>query len=295
MKIKNQSSLSSRYWLLILAAVCVILIGMEGFVDGGGPLRFIANYTIIPMQKGISYVGMWMNDVSSNFETMEDMRKENEELQEKVDELTIDNTRLRQEQYELERLRELYKLDENYSDYEKIGAHVIANNGSNWFSDFTIDKGSNDGIKENCNVLAGSGLVGIVTEVGPDYARVRSIIDDSSNVSGMILSTSDTCIVCGDLKLAADGRLRFEKLANNDNEIQVGEQVVTSHVSSRYLQGLFIGYISEIQVDSNNLTRSGYITPAVDFSKIQEVLVITTTKDEMVSGKQDTKTAEQGE
>ena len=295
MKIKNQSSLSSRYWLLILAAVCVILIGMEGFVDGGGPLRFIANYTIIPMQKGISYVGMWMNDVSSNFETMEDMRKENEELQEKVDELTIDNTRLRQEQYELERLRELYKLDENYSDYEKIGAHVIANNGSNWFSDFTIDKGSNDGIKENCNVLAGSGLVGIVTEVGPDYARVRSIIDDSSNVSGMILSTSDTCIVCGDLKLAADGSLRFEKLANNDNEIQVGEQVVTSHVSSRYLQGLFIGYISEIQVDSNNLTRSGYITPAVDFSKIQEVLVITTTKDEMVSGKQDTKTAEQGE
>ena len=98
MKIKNQSSLSSRYWLLILAAVCVILIRMEGFVDGGGPLRFIANYTIIPMQKGISYVGMWMNDVSSNFETMEDMRKENEELQEKVDELTIDNTRLRQEQ-----------------------------------------------------------------------------------------------------------------------------------------------------------------------------------------------------
>ena len=61
-----------------------------------------------------------------------------------MDELTIDNTRLRQEQYELERLRELYQLDENYSDYEKIGAHVIANNGSNWFNDFTIDKGSND-------------------------------------------------------------------------------------------------------------------------------------------------------
>lgn len=295
MKIKNQSSLSSRYWLLILAAVCVILLGIEGFVDGGGPLRFIANYTIIPMQKGISYAGMWMNDVSSNFETMEEMKKKNSELQEKVDELTIDNTRLRQEQYELDRLRELYKLDENYSDYKKIGAHVIANNGSNWFSDFTIDKGSKDGIKENCNVLAGSGLVGIVTEVGPNYARVRSIIDDSSNVSGMVLSTSDTCIVSGELELTSDGRLRFEKLANNDNKIEVGEQVVTSHVSSRYLQGLFIGYISEIKVDSNNLTRSGYITPAVDFSKIQEVLVITTTKDDMVSEQKDTKKDKQGE
>ena len=285
MKIKNQSSLSSKYWLLIFAVICVLLLGIERFADGGGPLRFIANYTIIPMQKGISYVGMWMNDVSSNFETLSEMRKENEELQAKVDELTIDNTRLRQEQYELERLRELYKLDENYSDYQKIGAHVIANNGSNWYTDFTIDKGSNDGIKVNCNVLAGSGLVGIVTEVGPDYAKVRSIIDDSSNISSMILSTSDMCMVRGDITLAADGRIRFEKLKNNDNVIEVGEQVVTSHVSDRFLQGLFIGYISEINVDSNNLTRSGYITPAVDFSQLQEVLVITTTKDDLVNGK----------
>ena len=285
MKIKNQSSLSSKYWLLIFAVICVLLLGIERFADGGGPLRFIANYTIIPMQKGISYVGMWMNDVSSNFETLSEMRKENEELQAKVDELTIDNTRLRQEQYELERLRELYKLDENYSDYQKIGAHVIANNGSNWYTDFTIDKGSNDGIKVNCNVLAGTGLVGIVTEVGPDYAKVRSIIDDSSNISSMILSTSDMCMVRGDITLAADGRIRFEKLKNNDNVIEVGEQVVTSHVSDRFLQGLFIGYISEINVDSNNLTRSGYITPAVDFSQLQEVLVITTTKDDLVNGK----------
>lgn len=282
MKIKNQSSLPSKYLLLILVIVCVLLLGIDHFT-GGGPLRFIGNYTIIPMQKGISYVGRWMSDLSDNFETLDEIKKENEELQAKVDDLTIDNTRLRQEQYELDRLRELYKLDANYSDYEKIGAHVIANNGTNWFSDFTIDKGSNDGVKVDCNVLAGSGLVGIVTEVGPDYARVRSIIDDASNVSGMVLSTSDTCMVRGDLKLIADGRIRFEKLKNNDNDIEVGEQIVTSHVSDRFVQGLFIGYISEIEVDSNNLTRSGYITPAVDFSKLQEVLVITTTKAEMTS------------
>lgn len=284
MKIKNQSRLPGRYILIILTLLCLLLLGIERFTDAGGPFRIIANYTVIPMQKGISYVGMWISDMSDNFETMKEMRKKNAELQSKVDALTIDNTRLRQEQYELERLRELYKLDENYSDYEKVGAHVIANNGSNWFSDFTIDKGTSDGIKVNCNVMAGSGLVGIVTETGPNYARVRSIIDDASNVSGMILSTSDTCMVRGDLSLMSDGRLRFEKLANNDNKVEVGEQVVTSHVSSRFVQGLFIGYVSEIEVDSNNLTRSGYITPAVDFSKLQEVLVITKTKDDMVGG-----------
>lgn len=289
MKIKNQSSFPNKYRLLILSVICVILLGIGTVVDNSGPLRFLANYTVIPFQKGISYAGQWMSDVSANFQTMEDMRKENSALQEKVDELTIDNTRLRQEQYELERLRELYKLDENYSDYEKTGARVIANNGTNWFSEFTIDKGSNDGIKENCNVLAGSGLVGIVTEVGPNYAKVRSIIDDASNISAMMLSTSDTCVVEGDLELISDGRLRFEKLANNDNEIEVGEQVVTSHVSDRFVQGLFIGYVSEIEVDSNNLTRSGYITPAVDFSKLQEVLVLTSTKEDMVNQQTDKK------
>ena len=162
---------------------------------------------------------------------------------------------------------------------------MIAMDGTNWFSTFTIDKGSKQGIAKGMNVIAGSGLVGIVTEVGPHYARVRALIDDASNVSAMMLSTSDTCIVRGDLKLASDGRLRFEKLANNDNKIEVGEQVVTSHVSDRYLQGLFIGYVSEVKVDSNNLTRSGYITPAVDYSKIQEVLVITKTKQEMISSR----------
>ena len=101
------------------------------------------------------------------------------------------------------------------------------------------------------------------------------------------LNFSDTCIVRGDLKLMDDGRLRFEKLANNDNDIKVGEQVVTSYVSDRFVQGLFIGYISEINVDSNYLTRSGYITPAVDFSKIQEVLVLTKTKEDMTNGADD--------
>ena len=101
----------------------------------------------------------------------------------------------------------------------------------------------------------------------------------------MILSTSDTCMVRGDLSLMSDGRLRFEKLANNDNKVEVGEQVVTSHISNRFVQGLFIGYVSEVEVDASNLTRSGYITPAVDFSKLQEVLVITKTKEDMVGGK----------
>lgn len=283
MRKNNQTNFSSKHILLILCAVCVLLMGLSLITDKvSGPLRVVANYTIVPMQKGINTIGLWMSDFSHNFETIQELRSKNEALQAELDELTVKNNLLQQDKHELERLRELYALDELYADYKKVGARVTMNDSGNWFHSFVIDKGSKDGIKVDMNVMEGKGLVGIVTEVGPNWARVRSIIDDASNVSALVLSTSDTCVVNGDLTLMQDGRIRFEMLANNGTEIKEGEQVVTSHISSKYLQGILIGYISEIHVDSNNLTRSGYITPVVDFEHLREVLVITTTKEDLL-------------
>ena len=279
MKKKNQTSSTKKYWLAGLSLFCILLMVLSVFSDKAeGPFKGIASVTVIPMQKGINQIGTWLGDVCDNFDTLQQVRTENEKLQAKVDELITENNNLQEEKYELERLQALYKLDQNYTEYEKTGAHVIAKDSGNWFSTFTIDKGSNDGIKVDMNVLAGSGLVGIVIKTGPTWSTVRSIIDDSSNVSGMSLSTFDKCMVRGDLSLINDGKIRFEQMENNENKVQVGDQIVTSHISPKYLQGILIGYISEITVDSNNLTRSGYITPVVDFKNLQEVLVITTTK-----------------
>lgn len=279
MKKKNQASAFNRYLLLGLAVFCILMMLLSSFSEkASGPFKVIANVTVIPLQQGINYIGSWMGDMTDNFETMQQLRSENEKLQEQVDSLMTENNYLQEERYELERLQELYQLDSNYAEYEKTAAHVIGSDSGNWFSTFTIDKGSRDGIAVDMNVMAGSGLAGIVVEVGPTWARVRSIIDDSSNVSGMVLSTSDRCIVSGDLSLMSDGQIRFEQMENNENQVSVGDQIVTSYISDKYLQGILIGYVSEVTVDSNNLTRSGYITPAVDFKNIQEVLVITTTK-----------------
>ena len=286
MKAKNQFSLASKYWLLILAIICIILMGLSGFADTGkGPLAWVAGYTVVPMQKGINRVGMWISDVSDNFATLQEVREENKQLKEKVAELTIENNQLQQNSAELERLQELFKMHQDTADYPKVGANVIASENSNWFSRFTIDKGSNDGIEVDMNVLSGAGLVGIVTEVGPNYSIVSSIIDDK-NVSAMMLETFDKCIVSGDLKLIGEGVVKFEQLANNENEVKVGTQVVTSNISDKYLQGLLIGYVSEVTVDANNLTRSGYIIPATDFHELNEVLVITTTKKDLIVKKE---------
>lgn len=286
MKTRNHSSLASKYWLLILSLVCALLMGLSLLSDKtGGPLRFAAGYTVVPMQKGINTIGVWMSDLTDNFETLQELKAKNKALQQQVDALTMERNNLQLQQSELERLQELYKLDQNYSDYEKVGARIIASNGSNWFTSFTIDKGSDDGIKPDMNVLAGSGLVGLVTEVGPNWAEVRSIIDDESKVSAMLLSTSDNCIVNGDLKLMNDGRIRFERLPNTGKEIAAGEYIVTSPISNRYVQGILIGYLDSVEEDSNNLTCSGYLTPAVDFQHLQDVLVIMTTKQDMTGGK----------
>lgn len=283
MRKKNQSSFSSKYLLLILSVICILLMGLSLVTDKiNGPLRFVANYTIVPMQNGINTVGMWMSDLTKNLDTLKELQAENDALKTELNDLTMKINLLQQDKEELTRLRELYELDQYYSDYKMVGARVTANDSGNWFRSFVIDKGEKDGIKIDMNVMAEGGLVGIVTEVGANWARVRSIIDDASNVSALVQSTSDTCIVNGDLTLMQDGKIRFEQLPNNETEIKVGEPVVTSHISNKYLQGILIGYINEIHEDANNLTRSGYIVPAVDFQHLQEVLVITSTKAELL-------------
>ncbi len=282
MKKKNQMSHTNRYILLGLSIFCVLMMVLSSFSDKvGGPFKAVANVTVIPLQQGMNQIGGWMGDMKDNFSTMKQLKSENKKLREQVDALTTENNYLQEERYEFERLQELYKLDQNYAEYEKTAAHVIGKDAGNWFGTFTIDKGSKDGIEVNMNVLAGSGLVGIVTDVGPTWAKVRSIIDDSSNISAMAISTSDTCIVSGDMALMGTGQIAFSQMENNDNVVAVGDQIVTSYISDKYLQGILIGSVSEVNVDSNNLTRSGYITPAVDFKNIQEVLVITTTKAEL--------------
>ena len=282
MKKKNQMSHTNRYILLGLSIFCVLMMVLSSFSDKvGGPFKTVANVTVIPLQQGMNQIGGWMGDMKDHFSTMKQLKSENKKLREQVDALTTENNYLQEERYEFERLQELYKLDQNYAEYEKTAAHVIGKDAGNWFGTFTIDKGSKDGIEVNMNVLAGSGLVGIVTDVGPTWAKVRSIIDDSSNISAMAISTSDTCIVSGDMALMGTGQIAFSQMENNDNVVAVGDQIVTSYISDKYLQGILIGSVSEVNVDSNNLTRSGYITPAVDFKNIQEVLVITTTKAEL--------------
>jgi rod shape-determining protein MreC len=241
----------------------------------GSPLNTVAGYVFIPMQRGINYVGRFISDKADNLNDLRDVMEENAQLKAQVDELTAELNTIKLEQYELDNLRELLSLDQKYPSYKKVAASVIGKDAGNWFSVFTIDKGKNDGIEVDMNVIAGKGLAGIVTDVGPNYARVRSIIDDVSKISAMVVTNNDRCIVHGDLQeMNASQRILFTDLKDSKDEVTEGAEVVTSNISDKYLQGILIGNIGEFKKDANNLTKSGTLTPAVDFEHLEEVLVI---------------------
>ena len=268
-------TLPGKYLLFILTILCtgMVLLTLNTTVFSG-PLSAVAGYTVVPFEEGISVVGSWLANRSEELAQIRVLIDENERLKQQVDELTIENTRLQQDRYELTNLRELYNLDAQYDEYEMTGARIIARDPGNWFYSFVINKGVRDGIAVDMNVMAGSGLVGRVVDVGPNWAKVKAIIADDSNVSAMVLSSSDNMIVSGNLKLYASGVIEFEQLVDSDNVVVEGDKIVTSNISDKYLPGILVGYINTINQDANNLTKSGYITPAVDFEHLEEVLVI---------------------
>ena len=282
----KKKRLSSKYLLMILSGVCIVTIFTSLVLNiSGGPLNAVAGYVFVPMQEGINNVGSWFSAKANDFKTLGEVLAENKELKSQIDDLTSQINKTKLEQYELDNYRELLELDNQYADFDKIAAHVIAMDGTNWFSTFTIDKGSKQGIAKGMNVIAGSGLAGIVTDVGPNYSKVRSIIDDSSNVSAMVLTTKDNFNVSGSLmNMNKDKVLPFSELRDENDKVQQGDPVVTSYVSDQYQQGLLIGYIYSVEDNANNLTKSGYITPVVDFQHLQDVLVITEIKN---TGKED--------
>jgi rod shape-determining protein MreC len=232
------------------------------------------------MQKGINSIGDAIANQGDKFTSLNKLLKENANLKENINNLTYDNKILLQDKYELDRFRELYKLDKKYADYPKVGAKVISADPNNLYTTFSVDKGTEDGIEVDMNVISGNGLVGRVMEAHKNYSIVRSIIDDSSSISGMFIKTSDTCMVNGDMELYNDGVIGVE-LIGKDAQVFDGYEVVTSHISPKYLQGILIGYISDIKVDPNNLTKTALLTPAVNFDRLDEVLIITELKQKL--------------
>ena len=279
MRKKTKITIDPKYILAGLFVFCIILgISSFRFENKMTPVGSAVSSVIAPMQKGINAIGVKISERMDYATTLKKTVRKNKKLQSQIDKLSAENKLLQQDKYELENFRKLYDLDQQYAGYPKVAARVISSDPDNWYNTFIIDKGSKNGLKKNMNVMANGGLVGIITEVNKSYSKVRSIIDDNSNISGTVLGSSENCIVSGNLKLINNGVIEVSGI-NGDAKIEDGAEVVTSQISDKYLPGILIGYLKDLKKDSSNITQTGYLSPVVDFSSLDMVLVITQVKD----------------
>lgn len=276
MKHKKGPKIPSNILFFILLTICIIFLLVSYVTEfNGGIIGTASNTIFVPMQTGLEKIGYFTSKVKAERSNASQLSKENKKLKSEVNELTNQLNQIQLQKSELEDLKKLYKLDQNYSNYKKTGATIIARSQDNWFNTFTINKGTDDGIEKDMNVIADGGLVGLVVKTGKNYSVVRSIIDDMASVSGMSLNTGNTCIISGDLQsMTSSGRIKITDLENNNQAIKDGEPIVTSNISDKYVPGLLIGYVDKLNLDQNDITYSGTLTPAVDFKHLQNVLVI---------------------
>jgi rod shape-determining protein MreC len=279
----KRKQMKPRYTLWFIIVLCLVFIGVS--LRNNGEKLTIQNgisALVVPMEKGLNSVGHWISERQERNRSVDDLMAENEDLKDQIERLNTKISSMENNLSELDALRDLLKMKEVYPDYDMVGARIISKEAGNWYHSFIIDKGSYDGIKKDMNVIYDNGLVGIVTDVSANNATVRAIIDDTSSVSGMLSKSTELCIVNGDLKLYEDGLLEVEMISK-DAQVTAGDEVVTSYISDKYLPGLVIGYISEVSMDSSNLSQNAKITPKVSFDNITNVMVITQLKADLVA------------
>lgn len=286
---RNHFKLSRKICLIIGTILCVSLFALSLKAEETvKPLKNSVSSTVTPVQSQINKIGNWFVDHISFLSNLSNIKKENDELRARVEQLDAKVSQMEKEETELKRLRKLLDLSEKYSEYPSVGANVIGKGPGNWFDTIVIDKGKKDGIEEGMNVLSGDGLVGIVVEVQDKSSQIMSIISDESNVSAMSLKTGDVCMINGNEETIEQGYIGVEDIDRSAKVVE-GDEIITSNISSKYLAGLTIGKIKDIKLSESKLSKTAKLEPAVDFKHLQEVLIIKKVKSDETSKKEETK------
>ena len=260
--------------LMMVALVLLIVMGLSAKKDS--KLHYIGDAISVPLapvQNFFSFLGDKVEGSLTYFKDSKELKKENDALKVKVDNLEAENRKLLRYEEENKTLRDALNLKDQFKDYEYVGGNVIAKDLGNWFNIFNIDRGGNDGITVDSPVITSKGLVGAVTEVQPFTSKILSIIDVDSTVSAIITKSMDVVKVSGDMNLKNQGLCRMDYIPLG-LDLEVGDQVETSGVGGIYPRGILIGKVKQVIQANNELNRYAIIEPAVDFKRLQEVFVL---------------------
>ena len=268
--------LRSKYGILLTIVTILIFTVMVISAADRSKVTFFEDITVTifsPVQKVFFNAGKGIGNFFKFIGEIKTLQEQNKKLLTEIEIITEQNRNLQKLGEENSRFKEMLNLKEELDNFDMIGAQVIAKQSGNWFEIFTIDKGTSDGIEKNCAVITSQGLVGHIFEISSHSAKIISIIDGNSAVSGLITRTRDFGMVKGDLVFQEDGLCKMIYI-NKDADIVIGDMVETSGLGGIYPKGLFIGKIKEVKKESHQVSKFALIEPIVDFKSLEYVFVI---------------------
>lgn len=263
------------FWLLVLLLVGALFLMSHTATnrENLSPVERIIREAYTPMQRGVSSfktrVGSW-NDI---FSGKGDLQREIDELHKENQRLSLENQFLREYRHEVDRLRILVGFEESNQDHlELLPARVIARSPGNWYHYLVIDRGLRDGLRKGMTVMHPSGLVGRVENVSNTSAQISLLTDRETAVGATVEETRDTSGIVEGM-----GNSRELRMINIPyySQIKKGNRIVTSGLSISYPQGIYIGKVTSVIRESNGLLLTATVQPAVDFDRLEEVLVVT--------------------
>ncbi len=267
----------SRLFIVVLVVVA-LLSGLAAYsaspAGRATVLSDVMGIIVTPLQKAATGITDAAGRFLSYFTDQDKLRYENEQLQGQIRELEEQLRDFDRYQYENDRLKDYLDIKEERPDFEFEMAEVIAREPGNWFYVFTIDKGSLSGVSPRDTVITAEGLVGYILEVGTTWSKVVTIIDPLSSFGAIVSRTRDVGIVEGDVDFKEQGLCKLSDLST-DNTAMPGDTVQTSGLGDLYPRGIVIGKIRKVAPESHGISSYAVIEPAVDFSSIREVMVIT--------------------
>lgn len=262
--------------LLIVAILLALVTAVVSLLLGGvaDPLSNLAGIITTPVRNGISAVTNWTEERYNDAFQREQMKQENEELKKRVAELEEQERQAEAALQENERLRNLLDLRPSNRSFDLESAMVTARSTSNWESTLTISKGlSQDVAVDDCVVDEYWNLVGVVAEVGENWATVRTVVDSGIEMGGQLSRTGGAAVLEGDFALMGEGKLKLSYLPEN-SELISGDQVTTSGRGGVYPSGLVVGHVEEVRTEASGMTRYAVIVPETDLDNLKQVFVI---------------------
>lgn len=262
--------------ILIIAILLALITAVVSIFMGGiaNPLANVVGIVSTPVRNGINAVVSWAEDRYSAAFEQEQRDAELEELRQRVAELEKQVRQAETDREENERYRSLLGLRAGREEYDLESATVTARGNSNWSSTLTISKGSSLGVEVNdCVVDQYWNLVGIVTEVGLNWATITTVVDSGTELGGQISRTGGTAILEGDFALMGEGKLKLSYLPES-SELITSDLILTSGQGGVYPPGLPVGHIEEVRTDPSGMTQYAVILPETDLNSLSQVFVI---------------------